>query len=183
MKKIYTLLLILITLLIAAVLQPQGIQFGVFDIAAAFKILTILFVIALFQERALDVFLTIIRAPESEEMKRNLEKLKSEPKSPKRDKAIEELDKKLSDYKIATRNMAMKIGYFTGFIIAMIGIRSLEPMIDLDQFGNISSMQQSAFRVVDVFITGGLLAGGSDGIHKITEILRDFRLKTKDLSS
>ncbi len=179
MNKMYTLLLILITLLIAAVLKPLGIPFGVFDIAAALKILTILFVIFLFQERALDVFLTIIRAPDSEEMKRKLEKLKNEPESPERYKVIEDLEKKLSDYKIATRNLAMKLGYFLGFIIAMIGIRSLEPMIDLDHFVKISSIQQSAFRVVDVFITGGLLAGGSDGIHKIIEILRDFRLKVQ----
>jgi len=183
MKKIYTLLLILITLLFAAILKPMGIPFGVFDIAAALKILTILFVISLFQERALDVFLTIIRAPDSDEMNRKLQKLKNEPESPERDKVIEELEKKLSNYKIATRNLAMKLGYLFGFIIAMIGIRSLEPMINLDHFANISSIQQSAFRVVDVFITGGLLAGGSDGIHKIIEILRDFRLKTKDVSS
>ena len=79
--------------------------------------------------------------------------------------------------------MAMYLGYVLGFIISMIGIRALEPLVDSGTFQNLGEVQQNMFRMVDIFITGGLLAGGSDGIHKITEILRDFRLKAQDVSS
>ena len=179
MKKYSTLIFILISLVIAAILQPEGVQFASFEVTSAFKVLTILFLIALFQERALDVFLTIVRAPESDEKQRKLLHLQRGKDSSK----IEKAEQALSNYKIKTRNMAMYLGYVLGFIISMIGIRALEPLVDSGTFQNLGEVQQNMFRMVDIFITGGLMAGGSDGIHKITEILRDFRLKAQDVSS
>lgn len=179
MKKYSTVIFILISLLIAAILQPEGVQFAGFEVTSAFKILTILFLIALFQERALDVFLTIVRAPESDERQRKLIRLKQKAEA----KKIEQAERELSDYKIKTRNLAMYLGYAMGFIISMIGIRALEPLVDAGTFQNLGSVQQKMFRMVDIFITGGLLAGGSDGIHKITEVLRDFRLKAQGVST
>ena len=176
MKNLSTLILIFVSLVVSAVLEPQGLRFGLFDIAAAFKLLTVLFLIALFQERAMDVFLTIFRAPQSEKLQRKRDSLVAKDNVDE----LTEADETLTKYKTATRNIAMRLGFVIGVIISLVGIRALEPLVDAGQFSALEPIQQKIFRIVDILITGGLLAGGGDGIHKITELLRDYRNKTND---
>jgi hypothetical protein len=176
MKNLWTLILVFLSLLASALLEPQGLRFGLFDIASVFKLLAVLFIIALFQERALDVFLTLFRASESEKLQRKIDKLAAIGDSPE----LEETENKLNARKTATRSIAMRLGFVVGVIISLVGIRALEPLVDAEQFKALQPLQQKVFRVVDILITGGLLAGGSDGIHKITELLRDYRKKTEE---
>lgn len=35
-------------------------------------------------------------------------------------------------------------------------------------------MQILAFNMVDICLTGGVIAGGSEGIHKLTQVFTDF---------
>jgi len=176
MKNLSTLILIFVSLAVSAILEPQGLRFGLFDVASVFKLLTVLFLIALFQERAMDVFLTIFRAPQSEKLQRKRDNLVAKDNEDK----LKDADEALNKYKTATRNIAMRFGFVIGVIISLVGIRALEPLVDAAQFQALDSIQQKIFRVVDILITGGLLAGGGDGIHKITELLRDYRNKTSD---
>lgn len=178
MKRIWTLILMLVTLALAAWLQPHGVSFAGFELSMAFGVLTLLFVIAVFLERALDVLLTLWRGPQSQVLQRELSHLKED--DAENVTAIRAAEKAISDYKTDTRGLAMKLGYVLGFIVALVGIRCLEPLVAADVLAGLSGLQQGAFRVVDVLITGGLLAGGSDGIHKITELLRDVKIVTQN---
>ncbi|MBD2197382.1 MULTISPECIES: hypothetical protein [Calothrix] len=74
-------------------------------------------------------------------------------------------------YKSNTRIIALWTSLLCGLLISAIGIRSLEPLIILDASNPI---QLIIFRCFDAFLTGGLIAGGSEGIHKFTQVFTDF---------
>lgn len=57
-----------------------------------------------------------------------------------------------------------------GVAVSALGVRGLYPLVDLDQWKDVPRFQRSLFHAVDVFLTAGLLAGGSDGIHKLINV-------------
>ena len=61
-----------------------------------------------------------------------------------------------------------------GLLISAVGIRTLESMVDRNALTEISRLQSLVFRLVDVLLTGGVIAGGSEGIHKIANIYNAF---------
>lgn len=67
-----------------------------------------------------------------------------------------------------TRRTALLGAVFLGICVATVGPRILtemtEPVDDLE------GLRRWIFVTVDVFITGGLIGGGSDGIHKIISL-------------
>ena len=56
-------------------------------------------------------------------------------------------------------------------------MRALEIFVDPSTVW--SAGQQSWFRIVDVLITGALVGGGADGLHKIVSIFTDFADSTR----
>jgi hypothetical protein len=66
-----------------------------------------------------------------------------------------------------------------GVLVSLAGTRTLEALLDLTKAKQpIPSFQLGLFYAVDILITAGLIAGGSDGIHKISEILTSLSDKT-----
>jgi hypothetical protein len=47
-------------------------------------------------------------------------------------------------------------------------------LITPDSYGALAVMQKNLFDAGDILITGGLIAGGSDGIHKILQVFLDW---------
>jgi hypothetical protein len=111
-------------------------------------LLTSLFVVTLVMERSLEVFVATIRQSRRGAM----------------------LDKN------QTRFITLWAGLLFGIIISVVGIRTLGSLVDPEIFKrtDISALQKYWFNIVDIFITGGLLAGGSDSIHKMTKIYTTF---------
>ena len=68
----------------------------------------------------------------------------------------------------------MITGLFVGIIISSLWIRTLNQLVTTESIQSLPSLQSSAFRFIDVLLTGGLIAGGSDGIHKIIDLYRVF---------
>jgi hypothetical protein len=67
----------------------------------------------------------------------------------------------------------LMVGLFASLLVAAVGVRALGSLIS-------SPDQASAyFNVVDVLITASLLAGGSQGIAQITEVIRKVLELTK----
>ena len=61
------------------------------------------------------------------------------------------------------------------------GGRSLNTLLEPVPEGFLNSnVQGLVFRCVDVLLTGGLIAGGSDGIHKITQLATTFFEETRN---
>lgn len=74
-------------------------------------------------------------------------------------------------YKADTRTIALWTSLLFGLLISAIGIRSIEPLVIIDLNNQI---QVIIFRSLDALLTGGLIAGGSEGIHKIIQVFINF---------
>lgn len=86
-------------------------------------------------------------------------------------KNLNEVERQRLAYKSDTRIIAVWSSLLCGLLISAIGIRSIEPLIIIDTNNPI---QITIFRCLDAFLTGGLIAGGSEGIHKFTQVFTDF---------
>ncbi|MBC8181288.1 hypothetical protein H8E88_09190 [candidate division KSB1 bacterium] len=84
------------------------------------------------------------------------------------------LNLEIHDYKAKTRKYAMWSGLFIGIIISSLGIRTLNTFVVAQSLQSLPYYQSSVFRFMDVLLTGGLIAGGSDGIHKFIDFYRNF---------
>ncbi|MHC5737211.1 hypothetical protein [Nostoc sp.] len=84
---------------------------------------------------------------------------------------INEKERQRAAYKSDTRIIALWTSLLFGLLMSAIGIRSIEPLvvIDLD-----NPIQVIIFRCLDALLTGGLIAGGSEGIHKLIKVFIDF---------
>ncbi|MEH2067574.1 MAG: hypothetical protein V7K47_05290 [Nostoc sp.] len=88
-------------------------------------------------------------------------------------------------YKADTRTIALWTSLVFGLLISAIGIRSIEPLVVLDLN---NQTQVVIFRSLDALLTGGLIAGGSEGIHQIIQVFINFmeatskQIKDKGLS-
>ncbi|MDF5708590.1 MAG: hypothetical protein PUP90_13110 [Nostoc sp. S4] len=88
-------------------------------------------------------------------------------------------------YKADTRTIALWTSLVFGLLISAIGIRSIEPLVVLDLN---NQTQVVIFRSLDALLTGGLIAGGSEGIHQIIQVFTNFmeatskQIKDKGLS-
>ena len=179
-KKIFAVAVILVIVVLVVVYNFDAIPFKDEFLSNIGNLLALLFFASLLLERALDVLLTITRAPHSEQLDeviadfRYLLQQKDIPPEEKQ-KTLESLRTKRDekrDWRNGTRNISMWLGLILGVVIAAVGIRTLGSIIDMSAIPN--KAQHDAFAVVDVLLTGGLLAGGSDGIHKIAELYRNF---------
>ena len=84
---------------------------------------------------------------------------------------LNEKERQRTAYKSDTRIIALWTSLLFGLLMSAIGIRSIEPLvvIDLD-----NPIQVVLFRCLDALLTGGLIAGGSEGIHKLIKVFIDF---------
>jgi len=138
-----------------------------------------LFIIALFLERAQEVFITawrgLCRTPLEQDLDAARAKLPKDPSKPVPPNVQEEIDKAakaLANYKAGTKRRAFLFGLGAGLLISIVGVRVLRPMTnwDADPVG----LQKTIFDFVDIVLTGALIGGGSDGIHKIMSVITDY---------
>jgi hypothetical protein len=126
-----------------------------------FGLLVNLFVVALFVERFVEIFSSVIRKPgrvSIEALLRNAKKLDD------RHEAILALDR----YKAETGTLMLTIAFVIGLIVSLVGVRTLSAFFDANYLGG---FQGSLFAAVDVLLTAGILAGGSKGINSMTSAI------------
>jgi len=90
---------------------------------------------------------------------------------------LSENKQKRSQYKSETRKIALWTALFFSLLISGVGIRSLDTLV---QPTGLNSIQQIVFRCLDTLLTGGLIAGGSDGIHKVTQVFTTYFEETRN---
>lgn len=168
--------LLLVSLASAALvgwLKPGLVRFWPFTVGDFLQLITPLFLVALFIERVLEVFLTSWRAAESKKLELAA---KREVRDATNDdaKTAEEPETALADYKSRTQRIALLSGTAIGVIISALGVRILELFVDPAVFQNLSSAQQTLFRIADVLFTGAVLGGGSEGLHKLVRVFTNF---------
>jgi membrane protease YdiL (CAAX protease family) len=125
------------------------------------QMLTVLFLIATFLERALEVYMITFRKPG--EYKYSVTLAPSDIKQGE--------PKTLDEYKNETSKIALFSALTIGILISMIGIRGIEPFIYLQGTNN---WQIFWFRILDIILTGGVIAGGSDFIHTMLQVITTF---------
>ena len=97
---------------------------------------------------------------DSEEVARQEEKLKILRQQ------LEDVEENLETYRSNTRNIISLLSLLAGIVISLAGVRILQTFADVALEGK----QLSLFNAIDVLLTGGLLAGGSAGVHRLTKV-------------
>jgi hypothetical protein len=74
-----------------------------------------------------------------------------------------------AQHRFATQRLALWLGLAFGLIVAGVGVHALQALVDQEVLVMLTGFEHCAFRWIDVRLTGGLIAGTSDGIHKLAE--------------
>jgi hypothetical protein len=162
--------------ILALQMHPNNAHFPEFPKENVLGLLTGLIVIALFIERAVEVLLTPLRGTTCHKMTRimNNEKRAMRGKeNPDSASELSDLECQLLDFKGRTRTIAYLIGLALGMAISASGVRGLATLLD-------AKGCCAFFNALDVLLTGALLAGGADGLHKIATVFTSYLDKSAE---
>ncbi len=127
-----------------------------------------LFLIALLVERFIEVFVGILRRQGKVERRRLIETAAPDEKS-----AAQTV---MAIYRSRTNTIAMNVAFGFGLIVSLAGVHTLSVVFDSSQ---LQGAQEFLFRLSDILLTAGLIAGGSNGINKITSLFGEYLSKSK----
>ncbi len=146
-----------------------------------------LLLIALFVERSVEFFVDLWRETDKDLLAYEVEKYKKKLKKPTKNADIKLQDKlqkkerQLLMYKSQTLRIAHWASFLFGLLISAVGIRSLEPLVSMN-ISELVKSQQSIFYFTDMLLTGCLIAGGSEALHKIANVYNNFMDTTAKLA-
>jgi len=129
-----------------------------------------IFVIVLLVERATEIAISIWRQSGSDPLKERIGLLM---KDPAKSVELSEVTTELSKYQAETKNIALLIGFSISVIVCSAGVGLLTTIID-DNEAN-----KGFLRGIDILLTSGLIAGGSDGFHQFVSALETFFTESK----
>jgi hypothetical protein len=175
--KIIHLVLIAIALSLPLWLTPGSLTVKAFGPADVSRLLAFPLLVALFLERALEVFVNTWRDPQAEKL--DLEVKDAQAKLAAAStaatiSAVKTATQAQIDYRSDTRRIALWSALVMGLVVSAVGVRTLQTLVDTASLQSLGTYQRDAFLLLDVFLTGGLIAGGSEGIHKLTQVYSDF---------
>ena len=146
-----------------------GVAEGVNPFRAALSQLGVLYIVAMFVERSLEVLLKAWRQG-------GKIRLEEEARSAGEDAAGEDgraaAEAKLRQYRLGTQRRALLFGLTLGIMVSLGGVRLLGSIFE---FGaEPAAFQRDLFQFTDVIVTAGLIAGGSATIHKLMAFIEDL---------
>ncbi len=94
--------------------------------------------------------------------------------------AVLEAKEQLVEYKGQTRQLAFLVGLALGMLTSAVGVRGLRFLVEPQAFSKLSGGQTAVFNALDVLLTGALLAGGADGLHKLVSVFTNYMDKTNE---
>ncbi len=174
--------LILIIVLVAAIglvaikqVIPTGLTLKDFDPQATAGILAWLFIVALFVERAVEVLVMVLRDGEADQLKTDVdaeqakidELKKTTAQAPDTSAGLTQAQKALTAYRAVTKQIALSLGLLLGVLVSLAGVRALSAVVA-------APSNHWLYIAMDVFITGAVLAGGSEGIHQMANVITNF---------
>ncbi len=127
-------------------------------------------VMAIFMERAVEAILVPIRTPDRQQLEHDIAMFRADlagGTDAALQRRLKEKEHELAVYRLETARYAYWLSYALGMAVSVVGVRALSGLIDLDAFFKLSSTQKTLFALVDVVITGGVIAGGSAAIDKM----------------
>lgn len=120
-------------------------------------------IVAIIVERFVEVYSMIWRKPGRKEIEDIIKYEKDDAKK-------EVLERELTRYSAVTGVQAMYLAGFVGMMISLAGVHTLNVLFDAS---SLEGWQARLFYVSDVFVTAGLIAGGSSGINKASALIAD----------
>lgn len=124
-----------------------------------------IFIIVLLVERVTEIFVSIWRQAKTDQMREEIETAKGEQKTNK--------SKELAKWQAETKAFSLLIGFTISVVVCSAGVGLLGEIIKVDQGS------KNFLRGVDIVLTSGLIAGGSDAFHQFTSALETFFVKSK----
>lgn len=127
-------------------------------------VLAPLVAVAAFIERTVEVVLTPTRGDTAGKLRHDLEKKKEAGAD------IADLQKQLRNYSLGTRRYAFLLAVGLGLVASMLGLRALENLVVTSPDDPLAP----AVRRFDMLLTGLVVGGGADGIHKPVKAFTDY---------
>lgn len=154
---------------------PSAIAFKALDMPAVVGLLSWLFVVALFIERSVEVIVMVLRdepadglqAAVDAEQARIAALQKADPAVRVDSTALDQANRALTSFRGGTKELALCVGFFLGVLVSLAGVRALASVLG-PQDGH------WLFSAADILVTGAVLAGGSDGVHKMANVFSNF---------
>ncbi|MDX2469062.1 MAG: hypothetical protein QNL04_00640 [SAR324 cluster bacterium] len=145
-----------------------------------FSHLTMLGTFALFMERAIAVFLSAWRSEDADHLdaasklfQNEFTACTDEAKKSDIQTKINEATKERTQYRTKSRHIAQIASLGLGLIVALLGVQALGALINPDSISH-----KDFFALVDVVITAGVLAGGSNSINILTSTFNTLMVST-----
>ena len=181
--KLIGLTSLILIVLIGGIYSPSSAVF-LKDISSKFPTtLGYLFLVAIFVERAIEVFLSAWRSEQADNLDLQIsqKKLQFEEAVDTDHLTIQNelqlLEKERADYSAQSRIYAIWMGIIIGALISAVGIRALDTIVDTS---TMISSQKQLFIGIDILLTAALLAGGSDAINKLMKTYNNFIMTTNN---
>jgi hypothetical protein len=153
LQKAFVVLSIFVALAVTIIgSQYEVITFHTVGLEKTFMLLGSLLVVTLCIERSIEVFISLFRD------------------SGARDKSDTPVE--LENYRYATKKYTLWVSFIIGLSVSAAGIRTLGSLVE--HVPSLIGEQKLIFQFLDILITAGLLAGGSEGIHHIMETIVNY---------
>lgn len=179
-------------LAIVGMSRPAALSFANNTAEQVGRTLLSLFLVALIFERALEVIIGSWRGPGAIELENEVNTLNDALEFLPRDSALSAGDRadrektlvearsdavaRTVAYRCETKRLALHASFLLGLAVAVAGLRTVEPSIVFPR--EVPALQAAALKMLDALLTGGVIAGGSEGIHKIMQVFTDFAQAT-----
>lgn len=123
-----------------------------------------LFLVAAFIERAIEVILTPIRGDDANRFQALIEAHRAAGEHD----AAAKIESELAEHRLGSRRRAFLLAVGLGMLAAVLGLRGLEGLLEPE------SAPGPGFRFFDIVLTGLVIGGGADGIHKVVKAMTDY---------
>jgi hypothetical protein len=166
------LLIVLVALAFGLMKRPPDlVEVLDFNIGAITSMLLSLFVVTLFVERAVEVIVTAWREPGKRAIEEGHVPDKYAAPTAHATSDLPGSNDMLQAYTAQTMRIAGAMTMLLGILVSAVGFRVLQPLVDSDSFVSLGGLQQGVFKWTDVLVTGGLIGGGSEGIHQLMKAI------------
>ena len=138
--------------------------------------LTWLFVVALFIERAVEVVVSTLRDADAALLEHAVQAAQEAidaqtqvtPGAVPYLQSLHIAQKNLLDYRSDTKELALCVSFIIGLFVSMAGVRAFSLI------ANAVPPSNWLFSAADILVTGAVLAGGTDTIHQMMNVIMNF---------